>query len=70
MAGLLIALRDALVVLVLALLGLALVGLVAQSALAAYAILYALAHDGLTYLALGTALLLLVALKPGGWRHG
>lgn len=70
MPGLLYALRDALVVLVLALLGLALVGLVVDSALATYALLVGLAHDGRTWLALGTALLLMLALKPGGWRHG
>ena len=70
MAGLLIALRDALVVLVLGLLGLALVGFAVDVVLAAYAALVELAHDGRTWLALGTALLLMLALKPGGWRHG
>lgn len=70
MAGLMIALRDALVVLVLALVGLALAGLAVDSVLAVYAALVQLSHDGRTWLALGMALLLLLALKPGGWRHG
>ena len=70
MPGLMIALRDALVVLVLALVGLALAGLAVDAVLAVYADLVALAHDGRTWLALGMALLFLLALKPGGWRHG
>lgn len=70
MAGLVLALRDALGLLLVAALVVSIAGLLWRGALAAYPVMVALSHDGRTYLALVVALTLLVALKPGGYKHG
>ena len=70
MTGLLIATWDMLCGLLVVALALGMVGLLWRGALAVYPLLVTLAHDALFWLVWGVALALVVACKPGGYKHG